>query len=76
MGLLGGTEHLHEGPWPECLGISGNECEHLIASHAPDVVGHVVILPEDSMVTMDFSPTRVRIFVDGDNLVTRTPRRG
>lgn len=77
MPLIGGTESKREGPWPECVGKSGEECKTLIeATGSSDLRGNIQIIPEDFMVTMDFRTDRVRIFVDGDGLVVKIPHRG
>ncbi len=77
MPLIGGTESKREGPWPECVGKTGEECKTLIeATGSDDFKANVHIIPEDFMVTMDFRTDRVRIFVDGDGLVVKIPHRG
>jgi hypothetical protein len=77
MPLIGGTESKREGPWPECVGLTGAACKILIeATGSSDLMGNIQIIPEDYMVTMDFRTDRVRIFVDGDGLVARIPHRG
>ena len=76
MPMIGGASTNREGPWPQCVGMSGDDCKHVIETYAEDVRGNVFIIPEDSMVTMDFRTDRVRIFVDGDNVVTQIPGRG
>ena len=65
-----------EGPWPECLGLGGTDCQRLIETYAEDVRGNVFIVPMDSFVTMDFRTDRVRIFVDESAIVTKIPKRG
>jgi hypothetical protein len=65
-----------EGPWPQCVGWTGEKCKTWIESFAEDLRGNVYILPEDSMMTMDFRTDRVRILVDGNDLVSQTPSRG
>ncbi|MFJ6794015.1 serine protease inhibitor [Streptomyces sp. NPDC091268] len=59
--------------WPELMGKSAGEASEQIRAEFPQVVVHVV--PEDSMVTMDFNEQRVRLFVK-DGKVVREPRRG
>jgi hypothetical protein len=77
MPLIGGTESKREGPWPECVGKTGEECKTLIeATGSSDLKGNVQIIPADFMVTMDFRTDRVRIFVDEDGLVVEIPHRG
>ena len=73
---VGGSESKHEGPWPECVSMTGSECSRLIQTYAEDVRGNVQILNVNTMVTMDFRTDRVRIFVDDDGIVARIPRRG
>lgn len=65
-----------EGPWPACKGMDGAACCALIEGYAVDIRGQCLIIPENSFVTMDFRSTRVRVFVDNDNVVTSIPSRG
>ncbi|MER5488467.1 serine protease inhibitor [Streptomyces sp. NPDC002812] len=59
--------------WPELMGMPAEEaCQH-IGADFPEIAVHVV--PEGSMVTMDFNEQRVRLFVK-DGKVVREPRRG
>ena len=75
MPLIGSsTAQGHQGPWPECVGMSAEECKALIAKKAPDV--SIQIIPEGFMVTMDFRLDRVRIFVNDDQEVVSIPSRG
>jgi hypothetical protein len=76
MPLIGGSESKREGPWPECVGLAGEECQRIIEAHAVDVRGNVFLVDQDMMVTMDFQTDRVRIFVDADGNVAKTPSRG
>jgi hypothetical protein len=76
MPMIGGAESKREGPWPECVGLTGAECKILIEASGSDLRGHVQIIPEDMMVTMDFRTDRVRIFVDADGIVAKIPHRG
>jgi len=71
--MMGGRSNKN-GPWPECVGKSGDECRELILAADPDVT--VQILSKDSMMTMDFRTDRVRILVDDDGIVAITPSRG
>ncbi|MFG2754673.1 serine protease inhibitor [Streptomyces xanthophaeus] len=59
--------------WPELLGKSVEEARQQIRAEFPEITVHVV--PEGSMVTMDFNEQRVRLFVK-DGKVVRDPRRG
>jgi hypothetical protein len=74
--IVGGSGSQRQGPWPECLGKSGQDCLNLIETFAEDLKGHIQIIPYDSMVTMGFNPDRVRVFVDEDGVVQTTPSRG
>jgi hypothetical protein len=76
MPLIGGSDATmnREGPWPSCVGMSGEACQAMIESMANDVT--VQVVSQDAMVTMDFRTDRVRIFVDDSGVVTRTPSRG
>jgi Potato inhibitor I family len=70
------NEDSSQGPWPECVGKTGQECVTLIEELAPDVKGNVFIIPYGSMVTMDFRTNRVRVFVDEQGVVVKAPSRG
>ena len=60
--------------WPELVGKPGEEAKEIIlATGAAIGVTTVQIVPEDSMVTMDYRTDRVRIFVDSNGKVARTP---
>lgn len=61
--------------WPELLGKTGEEAKEVILKSGAGVKD-VQILPEDSMVTMDFREDRVRIFVDTNGIVVRVPTVG
>jgi hypothetical protein len=66
----------HQGPWPTCLGISGDDCVSYIESNAEDVRGNVYVISHGTSMTMDFRKDRVRVFVDDDGIVDETPSRG
>ncbi|MFD5144214.1 serine protease inhibitor [Streptomyces sp. NPDC058401] len=59
--------------WPELTGKSPEDAGSQIRAEFPEITVHVV--PEGSMVTMDFNEHRVRLFVK-DNKVARPPKRG
>jgi len=63
------------GPWPTCVGMDAEQCKTMIKSNSKHPL-HIEIIPEDSMVTMEVNPNRVRIRVDEDNVVTYVPDRG
>ncbi|MFF1410659.1 serine protease inhibitor [Streptomyces sp. NPDC058289] len=59
--------------WPELMGKPAEEAREQIAAEFPEIAVHVV--PDGSMVTMDFNEQRVRLFVK-DGKVVREPKRG
>jgi Potato inhibitor I family len=73
-----------EGPWPDCLGMTGEECQSYVQHYAcrssnNDEDCQVVIVPLDappSALTKDFLPNRIRIFVNATGYVTLIPDRG
>ena len=62
------------GPWPECVGMTGEEATGKIRSLAPGV--SIQVVPSNSMVTCDYRTDRVRIFVDDSGKVKDPPNRG
>jgi hypothetical protein len=48
--------------WPELVGLSVEEAKKVILKDKPDA--DIVVLPVGSLVTKDYRPDRVRIFVD------------
>lgn len=60
--------------WPELVGRPGTEAEKLIHEDDPSLT--VQVLPENSMVTMDYRMDRVRVFVDDEGSVAGVPRLG
>lgn len=73
----GGEEGANvDGPWPECIGMVGEDCEKVIEENASDVIGNVFLLPVGSLVTLDYRTDRVRIWLDGDGKVESAPERG
>jgi hypothetical protein len=69
------TVDMDKTSWPEVVGTDGATAARTIRGENPSMA-LVQVLPQDSMVTMDYIPTRVRIFVNDDNKVARTPRTG
>mmetsp|Transcript_106040 Transcript_106040/g.306710 ORF Transcript_106040/g.306710 Transcript_106040/m.306710 type:complete len:115 (-) Transcript_106040:35-379(-) len=63
-----------EGPWPKCVGMTGEECVSYIDENTEGLT--IVIVPEGSVVTEDFRTDRVRVFVDADDVVSSIPSRG
>eukprot|EP00250_Pteridium_aquilinum_P035733 c9873_g1_i1 orf=146-469(+) len=60
--------------WPELVGLSGEEAKSKILAENPDL--NVLVVPEDSFMTMDFQLKRVRVFVDSNGQVSRAPKVG
>ena len=56
------------------VGVEGELAKTHIESSHQHLKVHV--LHKDAMVTMDYNPMRVRIFVDDNNKVVRSPRTG
>ena len=53
------------------------EAKKQLETELPDgALMSIVPVPEGSMVTMDYRLDRVRVYVDGDNIVTQMPRLG
>ena len=62
--------------WPEVVGkMTGEEAKKVIEETNPTITV-IQILPENSIVTMDYSISRVRIFVNDDGIVATTPTIG
>lgn len=61
---------------PELVGKTGEEAEKVIRAEGAGRINTVQILEEGGMMTMDFREDRVRIFVNGDGIVTQTPMAG
>ena len=69
--------------WPEksLVGMTGEQAKLEIILHGSTnnsglEDSNVHIVPQDSMVTMDYNLNRVRIFVDEDGRVVSQPQRG
>ena len=66
--------------WPELnlVGSTGEDAKFAIlaATTTKEEEMNVFILPEDSMVTMDYRTDRVRIFVNEEGKVVRQPKIG
>mmetsp|Transcript_19747 Transcript_19747/g.55801 ORF Transcript_19747/g.55801 Transcript_19747/m.55801 type:complete len:123 (+) Transcript_19747:91-459(+) len=60
--------------WPEVVGMSGEDAKAAIL--ADDDSLKVQVVPEGSMMTMDYRLDRVRVFVDSNGKVTQEPRLG
>ena len=62
--------------WPEkdMVGWNGEDAKAAILAEQSSL--HVYIVPQNSMLTMDYSEERVRILVDENGKVVRQPRIG
>jgi len=60
--------------WPELLGKSGEAAKKFLLEHHPAL--KVIVIPQNSMVTMDYNVHRVRLFVDDHDTITQVPRVG
>lgn len=58
--------------WPELVGKDGQEAAKIIKEENP-CLKEVIVLPDGSQVTQDYRTDRVRIFVDCNDKVVRTP---
>mmetsp|Transcript_14468 Transcript_14468/g.18896 ORF Transcript_14468/g.18896 Transcript_14468/m.18896 type:complete len:148 (+) Transcript_14468:170-613(+) len=61
--------------WPELVGMPGEQARLIIVQENPSIK-QVDLIPEDSMVTMDYREDRVRIFVKEDGTVASIPQHG
>jgi len=64
--------------WPELdlVGYTGEDAKFAILAATKDEEMNVFIVPEDSMVTMDYRTDRVRVFVNDEGKVVRQPKIG
>lgn len=65
--------------WPnkDLVGMSGTDAKFaVLAGDKTLLESNVHVIPEDSMVTMDYREDRVRIFVDANGIVVRQPTKG
>jgi len=68
------TAALSEAEWGQLVGDNGEAAKAVI--ECADGVRQCVVVPEGSMVTMDWREDRVRVFVDANSNVVRAPCRG
>ena len=61
--------------WPELVDKTCEDAKETILNENEKIT-YVKCLPEGSMVTKDLRRNRVRVFVDEDGIVVRTPRAG
>mmetsp|Transcript_8951 Transcript_8951/g.10361 ORF Transcript_8951/g.10361 Transcript_8951/m.10361 type:complete len:146 (+) Transcript_8951:8-445(+) len=60
---------LSQGPWPECVGMQGDDCVAHIEKYAPDTYTTIVYPKE--VVT-----ERVWVYTDEQDIVNKVPARG
>lgn len=60
--------------WPELVGLSSEEAKKKIIEDKPEA--NVQVVPADAFLTMDYNTSRVRVFVDSSDKVTKAPRIG
>ncbi|WP_424216742.1 serine protease inhibitor (plasmid) [Streptomyces sp. BI20] len=60
--------------WPELVGGDGSAAADRIRRDRPEL--HPELVPDGAFVTMEYREHRVRVFVDADGRVARTPRVG
>ncbi|XP_033112145.1 subtilisin-chymotrypsin inhibitor-2B-like [Anneissia japonica] len=56
------------------LDKKAEEAKKFILEESPEL--QIYILPEDSMMTMDYRTDRVRIFIDENQIVVKPPKVG
>ena len=54
--------------------MTGEEAKEQILRENPDI--KVFIVPENALLTTDYRPDRLRIFVNKDNIVVKVPKLG
>ena len=60
--------------WSGLVGKTGEEAKAIILQE--DSTLNVDIMPQDSMMTMDYRQDRVRIMVDDHGIVVSEPHKG
>lgn len=60
--------------WVGSVGSVGEAVATEIRSTYPEM--KVQVVPHEAMVTMDYNPSRVRVFVDNEGKVVRKPQCG
>jgi hypothetical protein len=70
------TNELRQWPELDLVGYTGEDAKFAILAATKDEEMSVIIIPEDSMVTMDYRTDRVRVFVNEEGKVVRQPKIG
>jgi hypothetical protein len=60
--------------WPELVGLTGDEAKKKLEK--VENISEVRIIPQNSIITLEYRENRVRIVVDENNKVVSAPRRG
>lgn len=60
--------------WPELVGSTPEHAKAVILAESPELL--VQVLPAGSFATMDYSETRVRLWLDGNGKVKDAPTIG
>ena len=68
------TDETNRMSWPELVGVPGSEAELTLKRDHP--TWRIQIIPDGSIVTMDYRTDRIRIWVDADGTVVRAPTIG
>ncbi len=64
-----------EGPWPDCVDMTPEDCERFITKEATDV--YFQVIDEGTMVTTEYVHERIRIICTSETgLVVCPPMRG
>lgn len=65
------------GPWPDCLGMSVDDCTALINQNTLFLFTSIEPVPQNSFVTSDFKFIRIRLYFDTEtDKIVFTPTRG
>jgi hypothetical protein len=65
-----------QGPWPKCLGMTGQQCATYIESSTTRDSLDIMVVAKGTVLTSDFRSDRVRIVVNGEGIVDAVPGRG
>jgi hypothetical protein len=68
----GDNEALYPTAWPDLVGMDANEARDIILASNPNVKS-VEIVSQDDFVTADYITSRVRLFVDEENVIVQIP---
>ena len=60
--------------WPELVGKDADAAIKILKEESS--LDNIPIVRDNSPITLDYCPTRIRVFVDEKNIVTVDPRLG